>query len=142
MLGAGYLGRRMVEKVEADRSPWRILTAAYRLASLSVGAFTLFCVSLIGYALGAGLVVVAILKPFAPHAVGLWVRGKGADLDFSLGWTNHPIGPELMGWWLIPFGLVAGAVVLLLTWRLSLAGVRALGRRAPEPSPGAVGARV
>lgn len=74
-LGAGYLGQRMVARVERSRSPWRILAAVYRLASFSIGAFLLFCASLIGYSLGGGLILVALLKPFMPHGSA---SGSGA----------------------------------------------------------------
>jgi hypothetical protein len=133
-LGAGYLGQRMAARMEQSRSPWRVLGAVYRLASFSVGAFALFLVSLIGYALGAGLIVVALAKPFMPHRVGMWVWGKGEDITFSIGATDKPMPPqaEVLGWWIIPIGLVLGALFLVLTWRLGLAGVRALGRKGPK----------
>jgi hypothetical protein len=64
------------------------------------------------------------------------VHGKGDALDISLGVVDRPAGghAELLGWWIIPIGLVVGAVLLLLTWRMGLAGVRALGRRGPRPA--------
>jgi hypothetical protein len=133
-LGAGYLGQRMAARVERSRSPWRVLGAAYRLASFSLGAFVLFLVSLIGYGVGAGFVLVALAKPFFPRRVGMWVWGKGDDLNISIGSTTHVHdgASELLGWWIIPLGLVLGAILLLLTWRLGLAGVRALGRKGPK----------
>lgn len=133
-LGAGYLGRSMAATVEKSRSPWRVLGAAYRLASFSVGAFALFLVSLLGYAIGAGLIATALLKPFMPDQTGLWISGKGGDLHISLGVLDRPYTPhaELLGFWIIPIGLVLGAVLLVLTWRLGLASVRALGRGGPR----------
>jgi hypothetical protein len=137
-LGAGYLGQRMVARVERSRSPWRVLGAVYRLASFSVGAFLLFLVSLAGYGVGASFVLVALAKPFFPNKVGMWVWGKGDDLTISIGSTNRPMPPqaELLGWWIIPIGLVLGSLLLFLTWRLSLAGVRALGRNGPKLEAG------
>jgi hypothetical protein len=133
-LGAGYLGRSVAATVEKSRSPWRVLAAAYRLASFSAGAFALFIVSLFGYAIGAGLIVTALAKPFMPDRTGLWVSGKGGDLDISLGVFDRPHAPhtEVLGWWIIPIGLVLGVVLLLMDWRLGLAGVRALGRGGPR----------
>lgn len=130
-LGAGYLGRSMAATIRTSGSPWRVLAAVYRLASLSVGAFALFLVSLFGYATGAGLIVTALLKPILPEQTGLWIHQKGG---VSLGVVGGPHGAnaELLGWWIIPIGLVAGTVLLVLTWRLSLAGVRALSRAGPR----------
>ena len=138
ILGGDYLGRSVAATVEKSRSPWRVLAAAYRLTRLSAGAFALFIVSLLGYAIGAGLIVTALLKPFMPNRTGMWVSGKGADLDISLGVVGRPHAPhtEVLGWWIIPIGLVLGAVLLLTTWRLGLAGVRALGRGGPTLEPG------
>jgi hypothetical protein len=68
-----------------------------------------------------------------PDRVGLWVHGRGDALSISLGVTDRPgpLNTELLGWWIIPIGLVVGAVLVLLTWRLGLAGVRVLGRKGP-----------
>lgn len=130
-LGAGYLGRSLAATIGRSGSPWRVLAAVYRLASLSVGAFALFLVSLVGYATGAGLIATALLKPILPEQTGLWIHGKGGFSLGVVGGTHEP-HTELLGWWIIPIGLAAGTVLLLLTWRLSLAGVRALGRGGPR----------
>ena len=123
-----YLAERMAERVEARRSPWLILQTVWRLAGLSLGAFCALILSFVGYAFGASLLLTAALKPFLPKNDGLWYeqRPSGATLSFSI--TNHPTGQELMGWWIIPFGLICGAIVLWCTWRYGLWSVRRLGR--------------
>jgi hypothetical protein len=127
-----YLAERMAERVEASRSPWLILKTVRRLAGLSIGAFFTFALSLVGYTFGVCLLLTAILKPFLPNNDGLWFKrtADGFTLSFSI--TNDPTGQELMGWWIIPFGLIAGALVLYLTWRFSLGAVRRLGRKRSE----------
>ncbi len=123
-----YLAERMAERVETDRSPLRVLRAAFNLAGLSVDAFFVFMGSLLGYALGVGLILVAVLKPIFPAKVGFWRLDDPNDLSVSIGMANNPHGHDIMGWWIIPFGLLLGAVVTFLAWRFSLAGVRRLGR--------------
>jgi hypothetical protein len=124
-----YLSERMAARVELNRSPWLILTTVYRLAGMSLDACCVLLFSTIGYAIGGGFVLTALAKPFWPHRVGLWLLPSGgADLGISMGHTLHPVGQELLGWWIIPLGLLLGAAILFLTWRFGLAGVRRLGR--------------
>lgn len=138
VLAAGYVGRAVAERVEVSRSPWRILMGAWRLTSLSVSAFGLFIVSLTGYGVGASFVLVALAKPFFPDKVGMWVRGHGQDFTVNIGANDAPhlATQEMLGWWIIPLGLVLGAAILWATWRLGLAWVRALGRKGPTIGAG------
>jgi uncharacterized membrane protein len=123
-----YVAERMAERVEKTRSPWLILETVGRLASLSVGAFFAFMISLIGYALGLGLLITGAAKPFIPHNDGLWYASRPSGVTMSLSITTNPTGQELLGWWLIPIGLIGGALVLYATWRYGLWSVRRLGR--------------
>jgi hypothetical protein len=84
---------------------------------------------------GALLVTAALLKPFAPDRVGLWIQDAPDGPDISLGITRSPAGPEILGWWSIPIGLLLGAGLLFVTWRFSLTAVRRLGEVARRRSP-------
>jgi hypothetical protein len=132
-----YLAERMAERVEVSRSPWLILKTVWRLGGLSVRAFFTFIVSLVGYVTGAGFLACAALKPVMPKNVGLWVNddGKLDDLTFSMGITDHPGVHDVLGWWIIPVGLVLGVLCLWLTWRFGLASVRAMGRARARAFP-------
>ncbi len=123
-----YLAERMAERVEARRSPWLILQTVWRLAGLSLGAFCAFVISLVGYGLGIGLLITAVLKPFLPKNDGLWYERRPSGVTMSLSVTTNPTGHELLGWWIIPLGLILGACVLWCTWRYGLWSVRRLGR--------------
>jgi hypothetical protein len=127
-----YLAERMAERVEINRSPWLILKTVWRLAGLSLRALFTFMVSLVGYGLGIGLVITAVLKPFMPDNDGLWFKRTHDGFTMSLSVTTDPVGQELLGWWIIPLGLILGPAVLWLTWRFGLAGVRKLGRARAE----------
>jgi hypothetical protein len=125
-----YLAERMAEQVEASRSPLLILKTVWRLAGLSVRAFFTLLLSFVGYATGASFLICAALKPIFPDQVGFWVNldpSLGVP-TFSIGIVNNPAAHEIMGWWLIPFCLVMGALIIWLTWRLGLGAVRRLGR--------------
>jgi uncharacterized membrane protein len=126
------LTERVVAELETNRSPWRVLRAVIRLAGLSLdGAFT-GLVSLFGYALAAGLLITAIIKPFAWRSAGLW-RVPNAENSYSwhLGVTNQPgPGQELLGVWIIPIGLLGGLLIGWCTWRFGISSARRMRRAA------------
>jgi hypothetical protein len=126
------LTERVAAQVDEDRSPLSVLRGVARLASLSIyGAFA-GLVSLIGYAAAAGFLVVALVKPFRGERAGLWVsRSVAGDLNFSLGVVDHsPSSQELLGWWIIPIGIVMGLLLGWLTWRFGIFSVRRMRRSA------------
>ena len=127
---------RVANAVETNRSPLSVLRATGRLARLSLQGFMVFLVSLTGYALAAGFLVTAMVKPFAPSRAGLWIL-PADDLSFSLGVVDHsPQAREILGWWIIPIGLVAGASLAWLTWRFGVYSVRRMGRGVRRPPAG------
>jgi hypothetical protein len=114
--------------VETNRSPLSVLRATGRLARLSLQGCVVFLVSLSGYALAAGFLATAIVKPFAPSRAGLWIL-PADDLSVSLGVMDHsPMARELLGWWIIPVGLIAGVGLAWLTWRFGVFSVRGMAR--------------
>lgn len=133
------LAGRAEAKMDADRSLLAVPRAIGRLATVSLYGFFAFVVSLIGYAFGAGLLVTAIAKPFAPSHVGLWRSYGPNGLSLSLGVVDHPpAAQELLGWWIVPIGLGVGALSLWLTWRFGVFSVRLMAggkRRAPAARP-------
>lgn len=116
---------RVAAVMEEQRGFFGVLTAVVRLAGLSLAGFVLFMVSLIGYGMAAGFAFVAVYKPFNPEHVGMWSSGPG---NFTLGTLDHPTTPDLMGWWIIPFGLVAAVALGYLTWALDRFCIRAMVR--------------
>ena len=139
-VGRANVTERVAAVMETNRGFFGVLAAVVRLAGLSVAGFVVFMVSLIGYSMAAGLLAVAVVKPFAPANTGMWV-GPGT---YSLGIMDHPGAHagthEIMGWWVIPFGLTAGLAVGYLTWLFGRFAVRAMRRsgrrtRAIGPQP-------
>jgi hypothetical protein len=129
-LASAYAAGRIAAPVEERRSPWWMLGAAFRLARLSVWGFFVFIASLLGYGIGASLVLTAVIKPFAPHNAGLWMSGHGDTFSLDLGIHGDPMaGQELLGWWIIPLGVILGGLLLWLTWRFNRAALRGVRRR-------------
>jgi hypothetical protein len=63
------------------------------------------------------------LKTIHPQSGGLWAFPNGADTEFSLrlGFgTPPPGGRDLLGWWIVPVGLIVGCGLVILTTRLAL----------------------
>lgn len=132
-LAALYARDHVLEGARRGRSPFVLAGGVFRWASLSAaGAFVFACL-LAGYFVAGSLVVAALHEPFAPDRVGLFRQGDSVSL--RLGFTADPLssvpaGEEVLGFWIIPIGLLAGAMTVWLTNVAARACVRSL-RRAP-----------
>jgi len=110
-------------RAEVSRSPLQILKSLFRWASLSIAGFCVLFGSLIGYLAGIVFLLCALLKPFHPHTAGLWIIPDGAvdvEISLRLGFGSIPAGREVLGWWIVPLGLVAGFGLVMLTSRCAL----------------------
>jgi uncharacterized membrane protein len=120
---------RVVAELETNRSPLRVLRAVVRLAGLSLYGFFALTLSVCGYAIAAAFLVTAAIKPFMPARAGLWrLPDAKDDFSFSIGATDNPQGHELLGWWIIPIGIVVGLGLSWLTWRFGLFSLRRMRR--------------
>src|SRR6516162_2930500 len=123
-LAAAYITESILAQAEVSRSPWRILGSLFRWATLNVSGFAVLVACIVGYSLGAALFLCAILKPLHPQTAGLWViPSKTGDwvLSLRMGFASAPAnGHELLGWWMIPAGLILGTGLVLLTTRFVL----------------------
>ena len=99
-------------RARATFSPTLILRTTIRWATKTVLGFVAFVVGLVGYGLGVSLIACALLKPFLPGNIGLWIDRHGMNLGFEI---PRPHGQELLGWWIIPLGLMAGTALLLVS---------------------------
>lgn len=114
-IGPLYQAEAMVARARSSFSPALILRTTMRWAMMSVRGFVVFLAGLVGYGMSIGFLLCAILKPFMPDQVGAWVSPG----TFSIGTVaSVPNAHEVLGWWLIPFCLVAGALALVLTTRI------------------------
>jgi hypothetical protein len=78
----------------------------------------------VGYFLGGAFILCAVLKPFHPATAGLWILPDGAaDITYSLrlGFSSVPTGGrEVLGWWIVPLGLVVGGALVISTTLFAL----------------------
>src|SRR5438045_3877490 len=92
-LASRYVADLTLARAEVSRTPIGVLDGLFRWATLSgFGSFVLLA-SLIGYFIGATLMLVAILKPFHPHTAGLWTFREAAgasDISLRLGFGTPP----------------------------------------------------
>ena len=139
-LAAQYMADELLARAANSRSPVLLLRALLRWASLSAAGLFVTIGCLAGYLLGASFALCAILKPLHPHAAGLWrLAGDPDAYSLRLGFGDVPAGArELLGWWIVPLGLLIGAGLSLLTTQFALWSVRLYRRshalhRADQP---------
>lgn len=119
-IGSLYRADALAAHARAGFSPALIIRATIRLATRTVIGFLAFLAGVIGYAFGAAFIVCAVLKPFFPADVGLWISSHDLVLGAE---TPGPHGHELLGWWIVPYGIGLGlafilGTTVLLRWML------------------------
>jgi len=127
-LAGEYVTEHLLARAEISRSPWSVLPVLFRYATLSVAGFFLLLLSLAGYFSGGCLWLCAALKPFHPHTAGLWVIPTAAsetEYSLRLGFgTAPPAGHEVLGWWMVPLGLIGGGGLIIFITQLALWSAR------------------
>lgn len=138
-LASEYRTQAILSRATRSRSPWLLLRATMRWAASSVGGVVAFLATLVGYGCAVVFVVCALLKPVFPSRIGLWLapeqtlsfgywngRLSGTEIygisvrppaSFALGTLSATDGPvrELLGMWLIPVGVLCGALFFVAT---------------------------
>lgn len=121
-LAQQYLADNLLARAEASRSPVQIIENALRWASLNVGGLFVLLGSLTGYFFGLLFMLWAVLKPLHPQTAGLWIgRDSTGDLSISVHvWAGTAAAGsrDVLGWWIVPIGLLAGCGLAMLTTRL------------------------
>jgi uncharacterized membrane protein len=127
-LASQYTTDNLLARAEVSRSPLRILESLFRWASLSVAGFFVLLGSTLGYFFGAVFILVAVLKLFHPHTAGLWIFPSASgdlEMSFRLGFGSVPPGGrDLLGWWIVPIGWMAGGGLVMLTTYFAIWCVR------------------
>jgi len=116
-LAGKYCTEEMLARGRAARSTAYIARSIGRWALLTLGGIVVFAISIVGYSLGGWLFVLGILKLIHPGTTGFY--GTWTEHDKSFHWqSGGPNTPdELLGWWLVPIGLIVGGGLLALTFR-------------------------
>jgi uncharacterized membrane protein len=115
----------VVAKARGSLSPRVVMRGIHRWSILSGWGLVIFVLGIVGYATGFSLILSALCKVIWPHEIGAWV----GDGTFSIGTNSSLAAHDVLGWWLVPLGLVVGAVVVvgttrLLRWTLRFARIR------------------
>lgn len=113
-IGPLYQADAMVARARSSFSPLLILRTTIRWAMISIVGFITFIVGLFGYGVAAGLIISAVMKPILPDRVGAWLSPHGFTIGVS---DAMPAATDVLGWWLIPVGLIGGAIFLIATTR-------------------------
>lgn len=104
-----------------------MLDGLFRWATLSFAGFCVLLGSVFGYFFGVVFILVAVFKVIHPQTAGLWLLPDGAgdsEFSFRMGFGSVPAGRDLLGWWIVPLGLLAGCALITMTTRFALWCVR------------------
>ena len=117
-----YSVERVVDEAVATGRLTAMLRAVWHVAMSGVTGFFAGFLVLWGSLIGAGLVVLGLLKPIFPDNVGFWVNNdsalKGFDLAFRMGYGPGVRNEHLAGgYWVMPICFIAGLGLLFLTYR-------------------------
>jgi hypothetical protein len=111
-----YSSERIVDEAIATGRLVPTVRAIWHLAVSTATGFFVGLLLFVGYAIGAGFLLVAALKPIFPDNVGVWfVNGMPTALGAQF---PAPAGADLRGgYWVIPAAAVCGLAVLAGTHR-------------------------
>ena len=114
-VASAYRDTLLLRRARRSFSPLVMARAVARIATKGIFGFVVFLFSAVGYCIGGGFVLVALLKPLFPHHTGMWLGGPEG---FTMGVQFFPPGPpahEVLGTTIIPLCLAIGAAFLLGT---------------------------
>ena len=126
-LAAEYRTGNLLRRASHSVSPLVLLLAAFRMARTGVQGFAVLLLAFVGYALAVTSAIVAVMKPFYPEHVGLWV-GKGI-FDFGALWPVPAGVHEVLGYNIIPVALLLSALAFFVTTRTTRWLIRRFGWR-------------
>ena len=121
-----YQADSVMARARSSLSPRVVMRGIHRWSTLSAWGLALFVLGVVGYALGFTLVLSGVLKIFLPSEIGAWV---GPHYLFNIGAKNDPAARDVLGWWLVPVGVVSGTIFVIATtralrWTLRFAKIR------------------
>jgi hypothetical protein len=118
-----YRTEEMLKRAEVARSPACVLRSVLHWGLLSVVGVVVLLISAVGYTLGGILFILGVLKLTNPHRTGVYGVFTAHDSSLSFQ-SGGPSDHDLLGWWLLPLGLIVGGGLLFLTFRFGLWSIR------------------
>lgn len=129
-MASEYVTENILTAAASSRSPWMIMKGVFRLASVSLAGFAVLVGSLMGYLVGLPLLLMALAKPFIPDHVGLWIQTVTMPHSLFFGISIEALqGRDLLGWWIVPLGLIVGLGTILLVLKFDLWCIRRYQRQ-------------
>lgn len=129
-MASEYVTENILAAAASSRSPLMIMKGIFRLASVSLAGFAVLIGSLMGYLVGLPLLLMALAKPFIPNHVGLWIQTGAMPHSLFFGISIDAMqGQDLLGWWIVPLGLIVGLGTILLVLKFDLWCIRRYQRQ-------------
>ena len=119
-LATTFVNQEMAEPLfatELSSPPAPLLSLVLGFISFNLRQVAALLAALFGYTIAAIAMVCVISKPFNPQRVGLWKIGPN-DFSLHLGLLRSaaaPVGHEILGWLIVPTGLILAAALVLIT---------------------------
>ena len=124
-LAREYRTDRVTTHAECTASPIAVLHSLLLLRRGSFTGWLVLALAAFGYAWALALGAASIEKILSPHDVGLWYTPGMLSVPRLMIDGPGPAGSrELLGWWFVPLGLAAAAVLFFLTRQLGLWRIR------------------
>jgi uncharacterized membrane protein len=93
-------------------SPWSMLRTLFRWTLTGIQGYIVFVLAVLGYTLAASFYLTALLKPFFPHNVGVFVGEGRLNLAH---FPEPPPGAEILGIYYVPVAVFVGFLFTLGT---------------------------
>jgi len=107
-------------------SPWKMLRTLSRWTLTGIQGYIVFMVAMVGYLMGACFYLTALLKPFFPHHIGLFVS-SAQGLNIAR-FPDPPPGTDLAGACYVPIAVCVGFLFTFFTTLTIRFVVRKFGR--------------
>ena len=129
-LASRYRTEELLKKAQMSRSPGFLLRSILRWGALSLVGVLVFAISVVGFLIGGGLSILGVLKVINPSTTGLYGQFSANSWGLSFNSGGQPAAGvrELLGWWLLPIGLILGPLLFYFTFRFDRWSLRKFWR--------------
>ena len=111
------LADKLLGKASRTLTPGAIFSGLYYYVFGGIKKMLLGLLFGSGYIISFGLVIMAALKPFFPRNVGLLIFADG-DWNFGIKIKSIGLKTDVLGYWIIPLGLLGGLLLYFALTKL------------------------
>lgn len=123
-LARAYLDQRKLEDAVVQSAHGTLLVAILERATRNVAAFVFALISALLYLCSIVFIAIAVFKPIIPANVGLW---WGPDVHaFGIIYGLPAGAREILGYWVVPVGVIAAILCYSFASKLMRVGGRQL----------------